>query len=279
MKVVIFCGGLGVRMGEETRRIPKPMIEIGGRPILWHIMRYYSMWGHDEFILCLGYKGEVVKQFFLSYNGALLNDFVLDHDVTGTRVELLSRDLDKWRITFVDTGMNATIGERLKAVESFIGADGTFLATYGDGLTDAPLPTVIQAFHESGKMALFLSVRPQFNAHTITTDAEGNVLSVEDLSRSDVRINGGFFVFKREILNLIEPGDELVEETFARLIAERELVAYRYDGFFGAMDTIKDRQLLENLHESGQAPWRSFPVGRTPGSVMSADGRAEAVPG
>ena len=143
MKVVIFCGGYGVRMGEETRRIPKPMIEIGGKPILWHIMRYYAMWGHDDFILCLGYRGEVVKQYFLSYNGALLNDFVLDHDaVTGTKVELLSRDLDKWRITFVDTGMNATIGERLKAVAPFIGDDETFLATYGDGLTDAPLPQV-----------------------------------------------------------------------------------------------------------------------------------------
>ena len=128
-------------MGEETRRIPKPMIDIGGKPILWHIMRYYSMWGHDEFILCLGYKGEVVKQFFLSYNGALLNDFVLDRDASGTRLELLSRDLDKWRITFVDTGLNATIAERLKAVEPYLGDDETFLATYGDGLTDAPSGT------------------------------------------------------------------------------------------------------------------------------------------
>jgi glucose-1-phosphate cytidylyltransferase len=278
MKVVIFCGGLGVRMGEETRRIPKPMIEIGGKPILWHIMRYYSMWGHDDFILCLGYKGDVVKQFFLSYNGALLNDFVLDHDAaTGTKVELLSRDLDKWRITFVDTGMNATIGERLKAVAPFIGDDESFLATYGDGLTDAPLTQVIHAFQERGKKAMFLSVRPQYNAHLVTADADGNVLGVEDLSRSDVRINGGFFVLKREVVDLIEPGDELVEETFARLIAERELIAYPYDGFFQAMDTIKDRQSLENLHESGQAPWRRVPDVGLPIAVVPADVRAEAV--
>jgi glucose-1-phosphate cytidylyltransferase len=278
MKVVIFCGGLGVRMGEETRRIPKPMIEIGGKPILWHIMRYYSMWGHDDFILCLGYKGDVVKQFFLSYNGALLNDFVLDHDAaTGTKVELLSRDLDKWRITFVDTGMNATIGERLKAVAPFIGDDESFLATYGDGLTDAPLTQVIHAFQERGKKAMFLSVRPQYNAHLVTADADGNVLGVEDLSRSDVRINGGFFVLKREVVDLIEPGDELVEETFARLIAERELIAYPYDGFFQAMDTIKDRQSLENLHESGQAPWRRLPDVGLPIAVVPADVRAEAV--
>jgi len=276
MKVVIFCGGFGVRMGEETQRIPKPMIEIGGRPILWHIMRYYAMWGHEDFILCLGYKGEVVKQFFLSYNGALLNDFVLDHSADGTKLELLSRDLDKWRITFVDTGLNATIGERLKAVESFIGADEAFLATYGDGLTDAPLTHVIHTFQESGKKAMFLSVRPQFNAHIVTADADGNVQSVEDLSRSHVRINGGFFVLKREVLELIEPGDELVEETFARLIAEQQLVAYPYEGFFGAMDTIKDRQSLENLHESGAAPWRRFPADGLP-RVLPVDVRAETL--
>jgi glucose-1-phosphate cytidylyltransferase len=256
VKVVIFCGGYGVRMGDETRRIPKPMIEIGGKPILWHIMRYYSMWGHDEFILCLGYKSEVVKQFFLSYNGALLNDFVLDRDAENTKLELLSRDLDKWRITFVDTGLSATIGERLKAIEPYLGDDDTFLATYGDGLTDAPLPHVIESFEESGKMAQFVSVRPQFNAHMVSTDAAGNVLAVEDMSTSHIRINGGYFVLKRDVLDLIEPGHELVEETFEKLIEMRELVAYQYEGFFGPMDTIKDRQRLETLHESGDAPWR-----------------------
>jgi len=263
VKVVIFCGGFGVRMGDETRRIPKPMIEIGGRPILWHIMHYYSMWGHDEFILCLGYKGDVVKQYFLSYNGALLNDFVLDRDSDGTKMELLSRDLDKWRITFVDTGLNATIAERLKAVEPYLGDDQEFLATYGDGLTDAPLPEVIDSFRDSRKTAMFLSVHPQFNAHVVSTDPEGNVDAVEDLSRSDIRINGGFFVLKRRILDLIEPGHELVEETFARLIEERELVAFPYEGFFGPMDTIKDRQRLDNLDESGDPPWRRI----TPATV------------
>ncbi len=155
------------------------MIEIGGKPILWHIMRYYAAWGHNDFILCLGYKGDVVKQFFLEYNGAVLNDFVLDRSAAGTKVELLSRDLEEWRITFVDTGLNATIGERLKAVAPYLGEDETFLATYGDGLTDAPLPTLVEAFHQSGKTAMFLSVRPQFNAHLVSTDAEGNVTQVE----------------------------------------------------------------------------------------------------
>jgi glucose-1-phosphate cytidylyltransferase len=256
VKVVIFCGGLGVRMGEETQRIPKPMIEIGGRPILWHIMRYYAAWGHNDFVLCLGYKGDVVKRYFLEYNGAMLNDFVLDRNGGGTKVELLSRDLEEWRITFVDTGLNATIGERLKAVAPYLVEEEAFLATYGDGLTDAPLPNLIDSFRARGKMAQFLSVRPQFNAHLVSTNEDGDVVAVEDMSRSDIRINGGFFVFRNDVLDSIEPGDELVEETFARLIAARELAAYRYDGFFGVMDTIKDRQMLETMHETGQAPWQ-----------------------
>ena len=256
VKVVIFCGGLGVRMGEETQRVPKPMVEIGGRPLLWHIMRYYAAWGHKDFVLCLGYKGDVVKRYFLEYNGAMLNDFVLDRNGEGTKVELLSQDLEEWRITFVDTGLNATIGERLKAVGPHLAEEEVFLATYGDGLTDVPLPALIDRFRENGKIAQFISVRPQFNAHLVLTDAGGNVVGIEDMSRSSVRVNGGYFVFRREILDLISPGDELVEETFERLIALGELVAYPYDGFFGPMDTIKDRQRLEILHESGQAPWQ-----------------------
>ena len=274
MKVVIFCGGFGVRMGEETRRIPKPMIDIGGRPILWHIMSYYSSWGYDEFILCLGYKGEEIKRYFLSYNGALLNDFVLGRDANGMKLELLSRDLEEWRITFVDTGINSTIGERLKAIAPHIGDDPMFLATYGDGLTDAPLPQMIDSFHESGKTAMLLLVKPQFNAHLVAAAADGTVLAVEEMRESQIRINGGFFVFKREILDLIQPGDELVEETFSQLIARRELVAFPYEGFFGPMDTIKDRQRLEGLHESGQAPWRRYPADGMRDLASSADARA-----
>jgi glucose-1-phosphate cytidylyltransferase len=255
VKVVLFCGGFGVRMGEATLRIPKPMIEIGGRPILWHIMHYYASWGHNEFVLCLGYKGEVVKEYFLSYNEAFYNDFVLERNGSGTKLELLSRDLGDWRITFVDTGIDATIGGRLKAVEQHIGEDEVFLATYGDGLTDVPLPGMIRSFVETGKTAMFLSVRPAFNAHLVNADEDGVVRSIEDMSRSDVRINGGFFVLKREIFDWIQPGDELVEETFSRLIERGEVIAYPYEGFFGPMDTIKDRQRLESMHESGKAPW------------------------
>jgi glucose-1-phosphate cytidylyltransferase len=256
MKVVIFCGGLGVRMGEETHRIPKPMIQIGNRPILWEIMRYFAAWGHSEFVLCLGYKGDVIREYFLNYNEALFSDFVLDGHGADARVELLERDVTHWRITFVDTGMQSTIGERLKAVGRYLNDDDEFLATYGDGLTDAPLDAVIDSFRASGRLIQFLSVRPQFNAHRVVTDGQGIVTSIEDMSRSDVRINGGYFVCRRDLLDFIEPGDELVEETFGRLIPKGEVVAFPYEGFFGPMDTIKDRQRLEALHESGRAPWR-----------------------
>jgi glucose-1-phosphate cytidylyltransferase len=256
LKVVLFCGGLGVRMGDETKRIPKPMIRIGNRPILWHIMRYYLAWGHREFILCLGYKGEVIKEYFLNHDEAMTSDFVLDESGNNGRVELLSRTADDWRITFVDTGLNATIGERLKAVEPYLGDDEVFLATYGDGLTDAVLPDLIDTFLAGDKLALFLSVHPAYNAHLVETAPDGTVTGMQDISTSDVRINGGFFVLRREILAHIQPGDELVVETFGRLIPEGRIGALHHDGFFGPMDTIKDRQRLESLWESGSAPWQ-----------------------
>jgi glucose-1-phosphate cytidylyltransferase len=253
MKVVLFCGGLGIRMGEATQRVPKPMIPIGGRPILWHIMRYYASWGHKEFILCLGYRAEAIKEYFLTYNEAMANDFVLSN---GSRdVRLLSTDIDDWTITFVDTGINSTIGERLRAVETFIAPDETFLATYGDGLTDAPLDEMIDRLGESGKAALFVAVRPTVNMHVVKADGDGIVREVRDITETDIRINGGYFVMKRAVLDLIRPGEELVDEPFERLIEQEELLAYPYDGFWAPMDTLKDTQRLDGLWNSGQAPW------------------------
>jgi glucose-1-phosphate cytidylyltransferase len=260
VKVVIFCGGLGVRMGEETHRIPKPMITVGGRPILWHIMKWYASWGYDDFVLCLGYKGECIKEYFLNYREALSNDFVLTNG--GHDVELLGSDISSWRITFVDTGAKATIAERLLAVERYLGEDEYFLATYGDGLTDAPLADMIERLRAWGKTGLFLSVRPVFNAHVVETDASG-VRSIEDLQLADVWINGGFFVFRREIIDEINPGEELVVEPFRRLIEREELIAYRYEGFWEPMDTIKDKQRLDEYAESGSAPWRNLELLRS----------------
>lgn len=259
MKVVIFCGGLGVRMGEATQRIPKPMIPVGSQPILWHIMKWYASWGHADFVLCLGYRAEVVKEYFLSYNEALANDFVLSNG--GREVELLGADISDWRVTFVDTGAQATIGERLRLVAPYVGDDAMFLATYGDGLTDAPLDDMIATLETSGKTGLFVSVRPRLEYHVVQADGDGVVESLESLASADIRINGGYFVFRREIFDVIEPGEELVQEPFGRLIERRDLLAYAYDGFWEPMDTIKDKQKLDALLDGGQAPWlRERPV-------------------
>jgi len=259
VKVVLFCGGLGVRMGDETQRIPKPMINVGNRPILWHIMKYYAAWGHTDFVLCLGYKAESIKEFFLSYHEALSNDFVLANG--GRDLELLGSDISDWRITFVDTGTNATIGERLLAIAPHLGDDDYFLATYGDDLTDAPLDDMIDRLTSSGKTGLFLSVRPMFNAHVVDVGEDGSVHSITDIQRANVWINGGFFVFRREMLDYIHAGEELVEEPFHRLIENGELIGYRYEGFWGPMDTIKDQQRLDALAENGSAPWRQVGPG------------------
>jgi glucose-1-phosphate cytidylyltransferase len=254
VKVVIFCGGLGVRMGEATQRIPKPMISIGTQPILWHLMKWYASWGHTDFILCLGHRAEVVKDYFLRYNEALANDFVLSNG--GREVELLGSDISDWRITFVDTGVQSSIGERLRRVGRYLGGDEYFLATYGDGVTDAPLDEMIATLERSGKTGLFLSVKPRVEYHLVRCDPDGVVTAIEQLAQADVRINGGFFVFRRHILEAIEPGEELVEQPFARLIERGELLAYSYDGFWEPMDTIKDKQRLDALLESGGAPWK-----------------------
>jgi glucose-1-phosphate cytidylyltransferase len=265
MKVVIFCGGMGIRMGQATQTIPKPMIPIGSKPILWHIMRWYASWGHNEFILCLGYQADRVKEYFLSYNEALGNDFVLSNG--GNDIQLVGRsaggqDVKDWRITFVDTGMHSVVGERLRRIEPYVGDDELFLATYGDGLTDAPLDDMIDTLDRSGKIALFMSVRPRVEYHLVNAGEDGLVHSVEHLPLADIWINGGFFVFRREIFDVINPGDELVNEPFARLIDRHELLTYRYEGFWEPMDTVKDKQKLEALLEGGTAPWQNVSVSR-----------------
>jgi glucose-1-phosphate cytidylyltransferase len=253
LKVVLFCGGLGLRMGESTTRVPKPMITIGDRPILWHIMKYYAGFGYRDFILCLGYKGEVIKQFFLDYNEALSNDFVLTNG--GRRIELISSDIHDWSITFVDTGLQSTIGERLRRVRPHLGDDEIFLANYGDTLTDAPLPHMVELLRESDATALFLSSRPTYNFHVAKIDGSNTVVELEDVTRAGLWINAGYFVFRREIFEQLHEGEELVEEPFRRLIDARKLRAYPYEGFWAPMDTLKEKHNLDALLESGRAPW------------------------
>ena len=254
MKVVLFCGGLGLRIRDSDESVPKPMTLIGYRPILWHLMKYYAHFGFSDFILCLGYKADTIKRYFLSYDESISNDFVLSGG--GADIELMNRDIANWRITFVDTGVTANIGQRLCAVRKHLEGEPVFLANYADGLSDLHLPSYVQKSMESGKVATFLSVKPNLSLHAVALDSDGSVTGISAIGETDLRINGGFFVFRREIFDYIRPGEELVEEPFARLIRDRQLAAHRHEGFFSAMDTFKDKQKLEELHSSGLAPWQ-----------------------
>lgn len=253
MRVVLFCGGLGMRLREYSDTIPKPMVPIGYRPLIWWVMKYYAHFGHRDFILCLGYKGDVIKEYFLNYNECRSNDFVLSQG--GRRVDLLQKDIEDWRITFVDTGINANIGERLMAVRPFVSDQEMFLANYSDGLTDFPLPAMVDGFMRSGHIATFLSVRPNYSFHFVSRREDGIVTSIDDVMSANAWINGGFFVLRREIFDYMRPGDELVVEPFQRLIGEGRLATHPYTGFWRCVDTFKDLQALETLHSKGRAPW------------------------
>ncbi len=254
MKVVLFCGGLGMRIREAGENVPKPMVTIGYRPILWHVMKYYAHYGHNDFVLCLGYRGDVIKNYFLNYSETLSNDFVLSHG--GKKLELMASDIDDWKITFVDTGLTSNIGQRLKAVERVVGDEPEFLANYSDGLTDLPLAAHIDQFRRHDAVGSFVSVKPNLSYHIVSTAPSGLVSGIEDIRSSPIRINGGFFVFKREIFDHIGDGEELVQEPFRRLVEARRLAAYEYDGFWMSMDTFKDRQQLEEIYARGHAPWQ-----------------------
>jgi glucose-1-phosphate cytidylyltransferase len=256
MKVVLFCGGLGLRLRDFSDNTPKPLINIGYRPVLWHVMNYYAHFGHKDFILCLGYKGDLVKQYFLDYNECLSNNFVLSEG--GKKLDLLTKDIHDWRITFVDTGQNTCVGERLYAVQEFLKGEDVFLANYSDGLTDVPFPEQMRHFEKHGRVASFLSVRPNVFFHFVTTRNGGEVAAIEDVRTSNLRINGGYFIFRREIFNYLRPGEELVNEPFRRLIKDNQLAAYEHNGFWACMDTYKDRQVLEDLASSGRAPWEHW---------------------
>jgi len=253
MKVVLFCGGLGLRLREYDENLPKPMVPIGYRPILWHVMKYYAHFGHRDFILCLGYRADVVKNYFRNYDECVSNDFVLSNGAK--TLELLQSDIKDWRITFVDTGINATIGERLKAVEPHLAGEATFLANYSDGLTDVFLPGHLEHFDQHEAVASFLSVRPALSYHFVTAKNGGVVTDLKDAAETGLRINGGYFVLRQEIFSYLRAGEDLVGHAFQRLLPEGQLLAYGYDGFWQSMDTFKDKQRLDEMYARGSAPW------------------------
>ncbi len=253
MKVVLFCGGMGTRLREYSETIPKPMVEIGGRPLLWHLMRYYAHFGHKDFILCLGDKGDYIKECFRDHDGDWSNDLPL---ATGYRTaKLIDRDAHDWNVSFVDTGLNANIGQRLMAVREYVAGESVFMANYGDGLSDLDLNEYLNRFERSDKTAGLLCVKPSQSFHVVSLREDGRVQRLEQAAQSELWINGGFFVFKQQVFDYIRDGEELLDQPFHRLMAEDQLIAYRNEGFWACIDTLKDKTMFDDLVARGETPW------------------------
>ena len=292
-----------MRLRDYAENIPKPMVPIGYRPVIWHLMRYYAHFGHTDFVLCLGYRGDLIKEYFLNYEECVSNDFVLSDG--GRHRVLINSDIEDWRITFVDTGLNANIGERLKAVERHLAGETMFLANYADGLSDVPIDRMVADFEAKRVVASFAGVNGWHSFHTVDANADGLATRIDgmstkelrdtiasflcvkpnlsyhfvasqhgvvtafrDIAHSGLRVNGGFFAFKTEIFDYLRAGEELVLEPFQRLLEARQLVAYEYDGFWLPMDTAKDKKRLDDLYESGIPPWQLWKQPRAVPDVM-----------
>lgn len=254
MKVVLFCGGLGTRLREHSEETPKPLVNIGYRPIVWHLMRYYAHFGHTEFILCLGYRGDMIRDYFVNYREWLTNDFVLSGG--GRKLELLSEDLDDWRITFVDTGLHSNIGQRLLRVRKYVEGEEMFLANYADALTDLQLDKLVDDFSRTDAAVGMLAVRPSDSFHGIRFGDDGVVDEFGTMRESGFWINAGYFCMRPEVFDVIEEGEELVEKPFQRLVARKKLVAYRHQGFWKPMDTFKDKIAFDRMEGRGDCPWK-----------------------
>jgi len=253
MKVVLFCGGFGMRMRDGVTNAPKPMAMIGDRPLMWHVMRYYAHYGHTEFILCLGYGASAVKDFFLSYDETRSNDFVLNG---GGEVELFKTDISDWKITFVDTGLHSAIGERLRRVRRFVENEEMFLANYADVFTNAPLPDMISRLEATDAVVSLIAVQPQSSHHVVEVGENGlitGVTPVRDLLQWE---NGGYFVIRPEIFDHLNEGEDLVEDAIMRrLVPQRKVIAYPWKGYWSPADTVKERAQMEEAYYRGNCPW------------------------
>lgn len=257
LDVVILCGGLGTRLREETEFKPKPMVEIGGRPILWHIMKHYHHHGVRNFILCLGYKGQAIRDYFLNYE---LHNSDVAVDFRDGSLETLSNGYaEDWRVVLVDTGAETLTGSRLKKALRYV-RGGTFLATYGDGLADVDIPTLLRHHRATGRLATVTAVHPSSRFGELAI-RDGMVRSFREKPQvADGWINGGFFVFERTALDMIKPTDNVPLETGAleSLAARSQLAVYQHDGFWQCMDTYREMQLLNEMWASGHAPWQTW---------------------
>ena len=254
MKAVILAGGLGTRLSEETTMRPKPMVEIGGRPILWHIMKMYSHYGIYDFVICCGYKGYVIKEYFANY---FLHMSDVTFDIRANTMQVHEKRAEPWKVTLVDTGDSSMTGGRLLRVANYLNDDDAFCFTYGDGVGDINIRDTIDFHHQHGKLATLMAVTPpgRFGALDIQTK---QVVGFKEKPQGDgAMINGGFFVLSPEVLNHIE-GDQMIweQEPMRKLAEDRQLMAYEHNGFWQPMDTLRDKQYLEELWATGKAPWK-----------------------
>jgi glucose-1-phosphate cytidylyltransferase len=256
MKTVILCGGRGTRLGEHGATVPKALIEIGGRPVLWHLLKIYSHYGLNDFILCLGYLGDSIRRYFLEHQW-LYSDFTLEMSKTGDyhlqKHELLGED---WRITFANTGLDTNTGGRIKRVEKYLGDDETFCVTYGDGLANVDLQELINFHRSHGRVATLTAVHPRSGFGLLKLDDSGAVTEFEEKPPIKDWVNGGFFVFNRAILDYLTDDCVLEREPLERLAQDDELMAYRHTGFWKCMDTYKDNVEFNQLWDEGQAEWK-----------------------
>ena len=254
MKIVLLCGGLGTRLREETEYRPKPVVEIGGRPILWHIMKLYAQHGFREFVLCLGYRGNMIKEYFLNYE-AMNNDFTIPLGHTNQITFHNAHDEQNFLVTVVDTGLTTMTGGRIKRIQKYI-ADDTFMVTYGDGLADLNIPALLDFHQTHRRLATVTTVRPATRFGIVTLDDTGRATSFAEKPRLDGWISAGFMVFNRGVFDYLTDDCVLEREPLERLASEGQLMAYRHDGFFYAMDTYREYKYLNDLWDSGNAPWK-----------------------
>jgi glucose-1-phosphate cytidylyltransferase len=251
MKVVLFCGGYGMRMRDVDSNLPKPMVSVGPRPLLWHIMRYYAHFGHTEFVLCLGYGAQHIKNYFLNYQETESNDFVMNRG----RVALRGSDIQDWTIEFVHTGRDSTIGERLRRVRHHVEGEEMFLANYADVLTDAPLDEMIRRFVSADAGASLLAVPPQSAFHCVELGAESTVESIVAINTMPIWENGGYFILRPEVFDHIPEGGDLVGDGLTELTKRGRLLAYPHRGFWHPADTLKERAALDAAYDAGRCPW------------------------
>jgi glucose-1-phosphate cytidylyltransferase len=255
MKVVLLAGGLGTRLREETEYRPKPMVEVGGRPILWHIMKNFATFDLSEFIICTGYKGEVIKDYFLNYD-ARTNDFTAHLGKTN-RIEYHNdHDENNWMVTVADTGASTMTGGRVKRIEKYV--DGRFIVTYGDGLADVDINALLK-FHEShGRLATVTTIRPLSRFGVMDLAADGQVRQFREKPQTDDYVNAGFFVFEPGVFDYLDEDCVLEQQPLERLADQQQLMAYRHEGFWQPMDTYREFTMLNEMWESGTAPWKTW---------------------